>query len=204
MSFEKSVFINCPFDKKFKKFLDPLLFTVLYCDFTPLISETIDSGSNRLMNIITLIKSSKYSIHDLSRKIATTAGEIARFNMPFELGIDIGTRYSSNNAYAEKKCLILDTHSYTYQVAISDISGNDIRNYKNIQGLIRVVSYWLNTQSNSNKPGPKLIWEDFNVFKENFQKALLQNGFSQKDIDKLPKSKFISFAHEWISARKLR
>jgi hypothetical protein len=204
MSFENNVFINCPFDKKFKKFLDPLLFTVIYCDFTPQISETKDSGSNRLMNILALIRNSKYSIHDLSRMVSKAAGDIARFNMPFELGIDLGFRNSGPEVFAGKKCLILDTESYRYQKAISDISGNDIKNYKSVQGLIRIVSFWLNAQRKAGKPGPKLIWEEYNEFKVHLHNALLNTGFSQKDIRALPKSQFIALAQEWVVARKVK
>lgn len=203
LSFERNVFINCPFDRKFKKFLEPLLFTVLYCDFYPLISQTFDSGSNRLQNILGLIKNSKFSIHDLSRMQATQAGEIARFNMPFELGMDIGARNSDNPKFTCKKCLIIDSHKYRYQVALSDISGNDIEIYNyNIQDLVRIVRNWLNSQYKNKIPGPKLIFEDFKEFKVDYQEALSTNGFSQEDINNLPKSEYIHLAREWIKSRK--
>jgi len=203
MSFEHNVFINCPFDQKFKKFLEPLIFTVIYCDYNPLISQTFDSASIRLNNILSLIKDSKFSIHDLSRTQATKVGEISRFNMPFELGIDIGIRNSDNNKYVNKKCLILDSKKYRYQAALSDISGNDIEIYNNkIQELVRIVRNWLSSHQKGSKPGPKLIWEDFNEFKVDYQDTLTSDGFSEEDIKKLPKSEFITLASEWISSRK--
>jgi hypothetical protein len=203
MSFEHNVFINCPFDQKFKKFLEPLLFTVIYCDFNPLISQTIDSGSVRLNNILSQIKDSMYSIHDLSRMEASKAGEISRFNMPFELGIEIGIRNSDNKKYAQKKCLILDSQKYRYQAALSDISGNDIEIYNSkIQKLIRIVRNWLSSQKKGSNPGPKLIWENYNEFKVHYQETLISDGFSQEDIKNLPKSEFIILACEWISTRK--
>ena len=205
MSFERNVFINCPFDKAFKKFLEPLLFTVLYCDFTPQISQTNDSGSTRLDNILKLIRKSRYSIHDLSRMVSSTPGEYARFNMPFELGIDIGIRNSGGPVLEGKRCLVLDTRAYRYHIAISDISGNDIEIYNDkIQHLVRIVRNWLSIQDKSSKPGPKLIWEDYNEFRLNYFKALDEKGFSKQDINRLPRSEYISLAREWIKIRKNR
>jgi hypothetical protein len=205
MPFERNVFINCPFDKAFIKFLEPLLFTVLYCDFTPLISQTTDSGSTRLENILKLIKNSRYSIHDLSRMVSLAPGEYARFNMPFELGIDMGIRNSGDPVLSGKKSLVLDTHAYRYHIAISDISGNDIEIYnEKIQHLVRIVRNWLSIQDKSSKPGPKHIWEDFNEFKLNYFRALTEKGFSKQDISRLPRIEYISLAREWIKARKNR
>lgn len=66
--FNKNVFINCPFDKKYKLLLKPLLFTILYLGYQPRIaSESSDSGETRINKIFKLIQESKYSIHDLSR-----------------------------------------------------------------------------------------------------------------------------------------
>ncbi len=203
MSFKNNVFINCPFDRKFKKFLEPIFFTVVYCDFNPLISQTFDSGSSRLFNILELIRNSKYSIHDLSRMVSSKSGEFARFNMPFELGIDIGIRNSGSKIFAQKNCLILDSKKYRYQVALSDISGNDIEIYNDkIQVLIRIIRNWLSSQNTKSKPGPKIIWEEYNEFKVDFQETLVLDGFSSEDIQNLPKSEYIILAHEWVKARK--
>jgi hypothetical protein len=203
MPFENNIFINCPFDKTYKKFLDAILFTVIYCDFEPQISETNDSGRNRLDNIISLIHNSKYSIHDLCRMQAKKQGELSRFNMPFELGIDIGARTSGIELFKDKKCLILDSQKYRYQAAISDISGNDIEAYVNLQNLIRVIRNWLRRQQNADLLAPKLIWEDYNVYKVHLEESLISDGFHRKDIDNLPKSEFIELAKEWINQRKI-
>lgn len=206
MEFQRNVFINCPFDQPFKKkYLDPLLFTVLSCDFNPMILQTYDSGDVRLTGIMQLIKGSKYSIHDLSRMVSSAPGEISRFNMPFELGIDIGIRNSGDRLFSEKKCLILDSHEYRYQSALSDISGNDIEvYYEKAQNMARIVRNWLSVQDKSRKAGPKVIWEDYNEFRHQYQKALMQDGFSRQDISNLPRSEFISLAREWIEVRKKR
>src|SRR5215204_1149067 len=106
MGFEKNVFINCPYDPEYYPLLRPLLFTVIYLDFHPKIaSERSDSGEQRIDKICELIEESKYSIHDLSRLKCNKKGEFYRLNMPFELGIDYGSRRFAADQLKDKKCL---------------------------------------------------------------------------------------------------
>src|SRR5688500_10682331 len=116
MAFETSIFINCPFDEEYKPLLRPLIFSCIYCGLDPKISVLRDSGATRMREIIRLIKSCKFSIHDLSRNQSKTANELARFNMPFELGLDFGIRESGENQYAEKVCLVIDSERYRINV----------------------------------------------------------------------------------------
>ena len=107
--YESNVFINCPFDDDYYSLLRPLLFTVVYLGFTPRIaSERSDSAENRVDKICSLIRESKYSVHDLSRLKAKRAREFYRLNMPFELGIDYGSRLFGSAPMNQKKCLILE------------------------------------------------------------------------------------------------
>lgn len=95
MSFERNVFVNCPFDERFLPLLRPLLFTIIYLDLSPRIAlERTDSGESRLDKILQLIRESKYSIHDLSRSEAAAVGELYRLNMPFDLASTTAADYS--------------------------------------------------------------------------------------------------------------
>ena len=88
--FEKSVFINCPFDEGYLSLLRPLVFTILYLDFHPRLAlERSDSEETRIRKIVNLIQASKFGIHDLSRCRSSKRGEFFRLTMPLELGIDI-------------------------------------------------------------------------------------------------------------------
>jgi len=139
MPFNSNVFINCPFDSQYKRLLNPILFTCIYSGLTPMISKLEDSGAIRIKQIIKLIKESKYSIHDLSRMKSKKSGEIARFNMPFELGLDLGTREIGLGKLKNKRCLILDIERYRYQAALSDISGNDIASYGKRNQIEKII-----------------------------------------------------------------
>lgn len=68
MSFEKNVFINYPFDPwYFNDLLKPMIFIVVKNGYYPRLSlEVSDSGQVRLEKITEILKSCKFSIHDLS------------------------------------------------------------------------------------------------------------------------------------------
>ena len=83
--FERSVFINCPFDEAFAPLLQAIAFCVTDLGYCPrLAPENADNAANRLDRIIDLIRGSKYGIHDLSRCKSAVPGEYARMNMPFD------------------------------------------------------------------------------------------------------------------------
>src|SRR4030095_8370210 len=129
--FEKNVFINCPFDDEYRPLLDALLFVVVFLGFNPKIAlERSDSGELRINKICDLIRHSKYSIHDLSRLQSRKKNEFFRLNMPFELGIEYGCRFFSQDRLGQKRCLILEKKRYDFMKAISDLSGVDIKNHE--------------------------------------------------------------------------
>lgn len=202
MPFDQNVFINCPFDNDYKKLLRPLLFTVVYIGLEPKISETVDSGEQRVNSIQTLIKDSKYSIHDLSRIELNKPKELPRFNMPFELGLDIGCKKFGSGELTEKRCLILEKEQYRYQKVLSDISGNDIEAHKNdAETLVRKIRNWFIGQG-MQIPSPNSIWVLFNEFEGALSELCLSEGYSQTDIDEMPKTEFIKYIKDWVEGNK--
>ncbi|MBD1547547.1 hypothetical protein [Roseibium aggregatum] len=111
--FERSVFINCPFDDTYAPLLEAALFCITYFGFVPrLANERLEAGENRLEKIVGMIRGSQYSIHDLSRCRADAAGDYFRMNMPFEYGIDVGFRNGANENLQQKKFLIFERSPY--------------------------------------------------------------------------------------------
>jgi len=197
-----SVFINCPFDNNYFPLLKPLLFTLIYIDLTPKISETSDSGKVRLNNVKDLMSISKYSIHDLSRMEPLNKNEYPRFNMPFECGIDFGLKMSDEKKYASKKFLILEKENYRYQKVISDISGNDIKAHNNDpEQMIKVIRDWFKP-INLNIPRHKEIWLAFNEFEFVNEEILVKEGYDPKDINSLTFSDIIENMKAWIQKYK--
>ena len=197
----KKVFINCPFDKEYRLLLNSLLFTILYLGAEPSISETRSSSDIRINKIKELIAEAEYGIHDLSRCRLKKISELPRFNMPFELGLDIGSLEYGNRKQKQKKILILEREKYFYQKVLSDISGQDIRNHndKPIE-LIEIIRDWFSTLNEKKKyDSPTKIWNAFNKFNKDFLKRSKEDGYRNDRIMKLPLSSYISSAKKWIS-----
>lgn len=70
------------------------MLTIAALGFTPRSArETEDEADPRMVHIARGLLGSKYSIHDLSRFQGEGAENLARFNMPLELGMALGIRY---------------------------------------------------------------------------------------------------------------
>lgn len=202
MTFEKNVFVNCPFDEEYLPLLRPLLFTVIYLGLKPRIAlEAIDSGELRLTKIVALIGESKFSIHDLSRSEAAAAGELYRLNMPFELGVDYGCRLFGRPRQRQKRTLVLEAKPHRYMASISDLSGADVEchdgePYK----VIGVVRNWLKSACLTKAAGPALISSAFTDFMAQNFDALVALGFSSQDIERLPVGELIERMEAWMAA----
>lgn len=75
------------------------------------------------------------------------------FNMPFELGLDLGAREYGSGYLKEKQLLILDKERYRFQRFLSDIAGQDIAAHNQSPAvLVEKVRSWLNTMRASGPP----------------------------------------------------
>jgi hypothetical protein len=201
----ENVFINCPFDNEYFPLLKSLLFTLIYLDFVPKISETRDSGDIRLRKIQKLMAISQYSIHDLSRMDPPKKKEYPRFNMPFECGIDFGLKMSDDAKYGEKTFLILEKEPHRYQKVLSDIAGNDIYPHRNEPELVvKAVRDWFSSMEKTTIPY-KRIWLAFNNFSVDYGRILAEDGYTPKEIDEIGTLTFtdiITSMQAWIPAYK--
>jgi hypothetical protein len=203
MPFETNVFINFPFDNEYKPLLKALVFTIHYLDLKPILSETLSSGNIRVNQIKGHIRNSKYGIHDLSRSQPMLLGEFPRFNMPYELGLDVGAAEYGIRRLKTKRALILDTERYHYQRVLSDIAGQDIENHNdNPHTLIIKVRNWISTQSAVTVIGPTEIWTAFNQFNSDLVSNLSSTAYTMDDIEQMPIGDYIKFANDWIKSFK--
>jgi hypothetical protein len=163
--YSNAVFLNCPFDREYAGLFEALVFCVMDCGFVPRCAlSSPDAAVPRLQRIQRLIETSRYSIHDLSRVELTPV--LPRFNMPFELGLDLGCRAYGGAQAKRKRCLILDQERFRYQELLSDIAGQDIRAHHDSHDvLITEVRNWLRAASHrTSVPGPRAIKERFAKF----------------------------------------
>lgn len=150
--YEKNVFINCPFDALYRSIFNAIVFAVHDSGFRPRCAlEASDAGQFRLEKIMKIISECKYSIHDISRTELDSLTRLPRFNMPLELGLDLGCRRFGKAYYKHKVTLILDTAPHRYQKFISDIAGQDIYSHRgNPDRAIKQVRNWLRTATGKN------------------------------------------------------
>lgn len=198
--FEKSVFVNCPFDTDYRQLLHALLFTIKYFGLTPRIClEEANAGEVRIDKILRLIRASRFGIHDLSRIQAVHAGELYRMNMPFELGIDYGCQRLKGGKFSTKRLLVLERDNYRYQAALSDFAGSDIQSHQNEpMEMIRVVRDWLVTEGVRRAPGLRKIWFDFNDFTADLQLRSSADGHDPADIERIPIPEVIAYMDDWL------
>ena len=201
MAFDNNVFINCPFDDDYKPILKSILFTVISCGYQPRLSENKDSSENRLHSIQNLIETSRYSIHDLSRMEASKKGQLARFNMPFELGMDFGCKRYKGGEHSGKKFLILDKERYRYQKALSDISGSDISGHNNSpETAIRQIRNWLQKQQKEGAPtlmAASEMWIWRNEFEANFEVKT-----TKSDRDEMPMNEYFNYINQFLIGKR--
>lgn len=200
--FSRSVFVNCPFDSEYLPLLRPLLFTVIYVGFLPRIaSERSDSGETRIDKICALIRTCQYSIHDLSRLRASQIGELSRMNMPFELGIEYGSRRFGVQPLTRKKCLVLEKEQHEFQKALSDLSGIDIKHHNNEPAeVVRAVRNWfVETVGLSGIHSASRIWYRFADFASDFYDTRVADGYTAQDLNMMPVPEYIAFIHRWIA-----
>ncbi|MBL7698488.1 MAG: hypothetical protein JNK79_10025 [Chitinophagaceae bacterium] len=144
-----------------------------------------------MQQIKELIRTSRYGIHDLSRSHAD-ANQPPRFNMPFELGIDVGCRTYGNANQQEKIILIMEREQYHYHRVLSDISGQDIYRHNDDPKLaVAGVREWL-VNNDFDLPGANQIWIKFNEFKESLQKKLRANNqYTISEIRRMAEAHYI-------------
>ncbi|MBV8636179.1 MAG: hypothetical protein JO002_16925 [Burkholderiaceae bacterium] len=199
--FDTTVFLNCPADERYTPLLRAIVFTVLICDFTPRSAlQELDGGTVRLDKIRRLIACSRLGIHDISRTEVDKRSGLPRFNMPFELGLDLGARAFGAEHLTSKQVLILDSEQYRFQQFLSDIAGQDIAAHKGHPELaIEKVRAWLSSLGTAGHPlpGPTHILQRY----RGFQSELPETCHTVRlEPDMLDLNDFINLASNWLNA----
>lgn len=203
--FEKNIFINCPFDDLYNPLFKAIVFAVHDIGFRPRCArEASNAGQFRLSKIMDIISECKYSIHDLSRTELDTTFGLPRFNMPLELGLDLGCKRYGRPYQKEKICLILDVEPYRYQRFISDISGQDIHAHDGDEAkVIEVVRNWLRLEIDpriTKVPGGERIFQRYQKF-QNALPALCAKF--EYDLNRLEFVDFSFAVANWLVANPI-
>lgn len=200
--FDANVFINCPSDTEYQPLLRAIVFAVAACWFTPCLAlMEWDGATVRLQKIQRLIASCRWGIHDISRTALDAVSGLPRFNMPFELGLDMGARNFGSAYLRRKRLLILDSQKYRYQEFLSDIAGQDVAAHRDsVTVAIEKVRNWLNSQKMPSEPlvGAGRIFALFTEFIGELPNMCVDSHLEFADLDF---NDYVFFAMSWAKLR---
>ena len=178
------VFLNCPFDAKYKALFDAAVFAIHDLGFRAR-HALIDDGNARLARIAVEIAKSCYSIHDLSRVELGGKLKMPRFNMPFEAGIAYAMHQFPRSAARPHHLLLLDSIPYRYQASLSDAGGLDPKTHGNEPRRIvaNIREFLARTSGATGFPGGAMIWRRSGLFIGKLKDAAKQQGVTLKELE---------------------
>jgi hypothetical protein len=142
--YDYNVFINCPFDNKYKPLFYAMVFTIHHAGFIARCALEASTQNYRFPRILDIIGECRYGIHDVSRSVS---GQEPRNNMPLELGVFIGCQYFGKPYDLEKEYLVLDTKAHEYKKYLTDLGGEDPSAHGDtVEGIINCVRDWLSVR----------------------------------------------------------
>ena len=161
-----SVFLNVPFDRTYEPFFVTLISSLVSLGQTPrCVLEVRERGQGRLARMYELLRSCGVSIHDLSR-----AGQPARFNMPFELGLACSIALAGE----AHDILVLDAVPYRLDKTLSDYKGRDpLIYYHRLDGLVDCIADVFQV---AHEPSPVVLKAEARVLRRLAQEIARQYG----------------------------
>lgn len=120
--------------------------------------------------------------------------------MPFELGLNHGSKLFGIGAHIDKAILVLEGERYDSQRALSDIAGWDVEAHRNgYQTAVRKVHRWLRAQTAGKFIGPDRILGHYIDFSGCYWHRELASGASEDDIKEYPSIDVVRAMHDWLS-----
>jgi hypothetical protein len=118
-----AVFLNIPYDEEFRSLYIAYIVGLYQLDLVPHLASEIPGGARRLDRVLALIRSCRYSIHDLSRvELSSGPSAAPRFNMPLELGMTITWQILNPDLHTWFVC---ESEPNRLQRSASDLDGSD-------------------------------------------------------------------------------
>jgi len=164
------VFLKIPYDDAFENLLLAYISGISAFGFVPRATLEIPFGQRRLERILSLIESSEYSVHDMSRvQLNGSAPRTPRFNMPFELGLTIGMR-DANHSW-----IVCESVRRRINKSLSDIDGTDVYIHDGtIRGVFRELCNAF--VRSGRQPSVTQMMQIYRVLRTNFKDVLKSAG----------------------------
>lgn len=197
-SYRKNVFINCPFDRKYRPIFDALVFAVHDAGYIARSAQEVrDTGEVRIEKILRLVRESRFGIHDISHTALDRATRLPRFNMPLELGLFLGAREFGDRRQREKVTLVLERKKYSYLKFCSDISGQDPEAHNGKPSeVVAIVRNWLRTHSAFGMPSAVQMRRRFARFRRQLPAMCRRLGLN---VHSLIFVDYAALVYEWLA-----
>ena len=142
------VFVNVPFDRQYERLYLALIAGLTGLGLTPRSALEVAEVEARLERIFGLMKSCRYSLHDLSRvQLDRKAPRCPRFNMPFELGLAVALKLMGT----DHRWRVFEEQAFRAQKSLSDINGFDPMIHNgSVAGMLNALA---DTFVKENRPG---------------------------------------------------
>lgn len=116
-------FLNIPYDDKFETLYLAYIAGITAYGLIPRATLEVPGGERRLDRIFELIRSCRYSLHDLSRvELDPRRPPTPRFNMPFELGLVVAW---DKLHPGEHTWFVFEAKERRLLKSLSDLAGTD-------------------------------------------------------------------------------
>ena len=128
-------FLNIPYDSKFENLYLAYIVGLTAHGLVPRATLGVPRDQRRLQRIFDLIRSCRYSVHDLSRiQLDLGPPRAPRFNMPFELGLAVAWATLNPREHSWVGC---DEVAHRPIRSISDLNGTDFHTHHGtVEGVL--------------------------------------------------------------------
>lgn len=179
--YSSRIFVNCPFDTRYKPIFDAIVFTIHDLGFQARHALIDNSAVVRVERIAIEIASCQFSIHDMSR-VQLGKNKLPRFNMPFEAGMAYIV-HAMQPCGVEHHMGVLDAMPYQYQASISDLAGLDPKVHANdpLQA-IGCVRDFVRRKSGRVMPGAAHVRKRYQAFQALLRSSARKNKMSVAEL----------------------
>jgi hypothetical protein len=188
-----SAFINIPYDRDYEQHFLAYIAGVAAFGLDPRATLELTSGERRLDRIFKLIEVCKYSFHDLSFvKLDRKHPVTPRFNMPFELGLVVGSQYAAPSGH---DWFVFESSRHRLQKSLSDLNGTDPFVYEPPpKGILQQIRNAL--ARHDVQPAAEQMWDIFDVLSVEGVSLILKRTGASSVFEARPFAELVVMARQ--------
>jgi hypothetical protein len=137
------VFLNYPYDNSYASLGLAMQFGVVAAGLLPVCAKDLTTPDrSRIEMLVDAISNCHYSVHDLSRSSGEGPLNLARMNMPIEMGMALFHALATQRS--QHRCAFFVATPHDYHAFASDLAGLDPRCHENDDlALLSYLYEWL-------------------------------------------------------------